>query len=152
MKAAPSMTTAVRRTSLTMLPAFLAALAGVAIGCGIMLPRDHRGSEIHALVHANITLDARQDAAIDALEADFAGTRQRYEAQLRADNALLATAITEEHGNGPKVATAIDRSHHDMGELQKATLAHVFAMRKVLRPDQAAKFDTVVVQALTAAS
>lgn len=144
--------TMARRAVAPMLPAFLAALAGVAIGCAVMLPRDHRGSEIHALVHANITLDARQDAAIDALEADFAVTRHRYEAQLRADNALLASAIAKEHGNGPQVAAAIDRSHHDMGELQKATLAHVFAMRKVLRPDQAATFDTVVVQALTTAS
>ncbi|MBD8617314.1 heavy-metal resistance protein [Sphingomonas sp. PP-CE-3G-477] len=145
------MTAAVRRNLLTMLLAFLAALAGVVIGCRIMLPHGHRGSEIHALIHANIELDARQDAAIDALEADFSVTRQRYEAQLRADNAHLASAIAEEHGNGPKVAAAIDRSHHDMGELQKATLAHVFAMRRVLRPDQAATFDTVVVRALTSA-
>ena len=28
-----------------------------------------------------------------------------------------------------------------MGDLQKATLTHVFAMRRVLRPDQAATFD-----------
>ena len=37
-----------------------------------------------------------------------------------------------------------------MGELQKETLAHIFAMRAVLRPDQAQKFDRVVVKALTA--
>jgi hypothetical protein len=37
-----------------------------------------------------------------------------------------------------------------MGELQKQTLAHIFAMRAVLRPDQAAKFDRAVVEALTA--
>ena len=36
-----------------------------------------------------------------------------------------------------------------MGELQKATLSHVFAMRAVLRPDQAARFDAAVAEALT---
>ena len=36
-----------------------------------------------------------------------------------------------------------------MGELQKATLAHIFAMRQLLRPDQAAQFDRAVVKALT---
>ena len=36
-----------------------------------------------------------------------------------------------------------------MGELQKETLAHIFAMRQILRPDQAAKFDQAVVKALT---
>jgi nickel and cobalt resistance protein CnrR len=37
-----------------------------------------------------------------------------------------------------------------MGDLQKETLEHIFAMRAVLRPDQAAKFDQTVVKALTA--
>jgi hypothetical protein len=36
-----------------------------------------------------------------------------------------------------------------MGELQKATLRHVFAMRAVLRPDQAARFDAAISKALT---
>ena len=36
-----------------------------------------------------------------------------------------------------------------MGELQKATLAHIFAMRQLLRPDQTAQFDRAVVKALT---
>ncbi len=37
-----------------------------------------------------------------------------------------------------------------MGQLQKETLEHIFAMRGVLRPDQAARFDQAVVKALTA--
>ena len=36
-----------------------------------------------------------------------------------------------------------------MGELQKATLSHVFAMRAVLRPDQAAVFDERIAATLT---
>jgi hypothetical protein len=37
-----------------------------------------------------------------------------------------------------------------MGQLQKETLEHIFAMRALLRPDQVAKFDAAVVKALTA--
>jgi hypothetical protein len=37
-----------------------------------------------------------------------------------------------------------------MGELQKVTLEHIFAMRGVLRPDQAERLDASVVKALTA--
>ncbi len=37
-----------------------------------------------------------------------------------------------------------------MGELQKETLAHIFAMRAILRPDQATAFDRAVVKSLTA--
>ena len=61
----------------------------------------------------------------------------------------LAAAIAAEHGYGPKVAQAVDRSHQVMGQLQKETLQHMFAMRAVLRPDQAAQFDAAVVRALT---
>ena len=37
-----------------------------------------------------------------------------------------------------------------MGDLQKETLQHLFAMRSVLDRDQAAMFDKRVVKALTA--
>ena len=83
------------------------------------------------------------------LEQRFAVQRRALELELRADNARLAEAIEAEHGNGPRVAAAVDRSHAAMGELQKATLAHIFAMRQLLRPDQTAQFDRAVVKALT---
>ena len=63
---------------------------------------------------------------------------------------VIAAAIEAEHGNGPQVAAAVDRSHGSMGELQKETLNHMFAMRQILRPDQARTFDRAVVKALTA--
>ncbi|HET9630649.1 MAG TPA: periplasmic heavy metal sensor, partial [Novosphingobium sp.] len=83
------------------------------------------------------------------LEADFATQRQALDARLREANAGLAAAMASEHQYGPKVAEAVDRCHMAMGELQKATLRHVFAMRAVLRPDQAARFDEAVAKALT---
>ena len=68
---------------------------------------------------------------------------------MRAENAGLARAIAAEHRIGPQVTAAIHASHQTMGELQKETLAHVFAMRRLLRPDQAAKFDAAITKALT---
>ncbi len=53
-----------------------------------------------------------------------------------------------EHRNGPAVNAAIDASHVTMGRLQKETVAHVFAMRELLREDQAPKFDEAVTKAL----
>ena len=144
------MSPAFRRNLVTVALAFLAALAGVAIGARIMHSSMRHGTELHALLHSNVTLDPAQEVALDQLEARFAITRAALEAEMRADNARLAAAIEREHGNGPEVLAAVDRSHHSMGELQKATLAHVFAMRRLLRPDQAATFDRVVIRALTA--
>src|SRR3546814_21023285 len=81
---------------------------------------------------------------IAKLEDRYAVRRRDLELELRADNARLAKAIEAEHGYGPRVTAEIDRSHAAMGELQKETLAHIFAMRAVLRPEQAEKFDQAV--------
>src|SRR3546814_762201 len=97
-------------------------------------------------------LDPQQKQKIDGLEADFAARRKALDTELQAANADLAAAIVHEHQYGPDVEHAIDRSHHAMGELQKATLRHVFAMRGVLRPDQAKQFDAAVASTLTSRS
>ncbi len=149
------MTAAFRRNASIILCAFLAAIAGVLVagalaGGWLRSPSPH-GTELHALLHRDVTLDARQEVALDGLEARFATQRAALEAQLRADNVRLAAAIAREHDYGPAVAAAVDRSHRTMGTLQKATLAHVFAMRRLMRPSQTAAFDRVVVQALTPA-
>ena len=130
--------------------AFAAAIAGVWIGSAVLAPKPAADSELHALLHDQLNLDPAQHAKLDALERQFAVRRKALELEMRADNAKLAAAIEAEHGYGPQVSTAIDQSHVAMGQLQKETLEHIFAMRGLLRPDQAAKFDGAVVKALTA--
>ena len=138
-----------RRTLLAALIVFAAAIAGVWVGQAVLVPRPAAGSELHALLHDQLNLDPAQHAKLDALEAQFAVRRKALELEMRAGNARLAAAIEAEHGYGPQVSSAIDQSHMAMGELQKETLEHVFAMRELLRPDQTAKFDGAVVKALT---
>ena len=129
--------------------AFVAALAAV-LGARLWrAPAPPVESEVHSLLHQRLTLDAAQQKRIHALETAFAARRAALEADMRADNQRLAAAIAAEHGYGPQVAQAVDRSHQVMGQLQKETLQHMFAMRAVLRPDQAAQFDAAVVRALT---
>lgn len=129
--------------------AFLAGIAGALVGRAL-IPARTQSSELHDVLHHQLKLDADQEARIEAIERQFAVRRRALELELRAANARLADAIQAEHGNGPKVAAAVDSSHVAMGELQKATLAHIFAMRQILHPDQADKFDRAVVKALTA--
>lgn len=131
------------------LVAFLAAIAGVWLGRHFFPQHAAAGVELHDVLHGKLDLDERQKREIDLLEKRFAVRRQALELELRADNARLADAIEAEHGNGPQVAAAVDRSHQAMGDLQKETLGHIFAMRQILRPDQAKTFDQAVVHALT---
>jgi len=139
-----------RRLLLVALIAFVAAITGAFIGRAYIARQAPVENELHSLLHQQLDLDARQQVRIEAIEARFAIRRQALELQLRADNARLADAIEAEHGYGPQVQAAVDHSHQAMGELQKETLEHIFAMRSVLRPDQAARFDRAVVKALTA--
>ena len=140
--------TLIRRTWLIAAIAFLAALAGVFIG-RTLFPVVPPELELHDVLHHKLALDERQEAQLQILERHFAVRRGALELKLRAANVRLADAIETEHGNGPQVAAAVDQSHHVMGELQKETLSHIFAMRQLLRPDQAAQFDRAVVHALT---
>ena len=139
----------IRRFAIVALVAFLAALGGVLVGRALVTSLAPPENELHAILHDKLELDAAQRAQIEGLEQQFAVRKRALEQQMRSDNARLAEAITAEHGYGPGVQAAVDRSHEVMGELQKETLQHVFRLRHVLRPDQARKFDEAAVKALT---
>ena len=141
--------TNLRRTVLIAAIAFVAALGGVVIGRAVVRPAAPAGTELHRLLHDQLALSEAKHAQIGALEQRFAVRKQALEFELRADNAKLASAIEAEHGYGPQVSATIDHSHMVMGQLQKETLEHMFAMRALLTPAQAAQFDRVVVKALT---
>jgi hypothetical protein len=137
------------RLLLCMIACFIAAIGGVFVGRALLPAPVQPGAELHDVLHHKLALDAEQEARLQVLEQRFAVQRRAFELELRADNARLAEAIEAEHGNGPRVAAAVDQSHAVMGELQKATLAHIFAMRQLLRPSQTGQFDQAVVKALT---
>ena len=137
------------RLALGVVACFVAAIIGVFVGRALLPARAQPGAELHDVLHHKLTLDQGQQARLAVLEQRFAVQRRGFELELRADNARLADAIEAEHGNGPRVAAAVDQSHAAMGELQKVTLAHIFAMRQLLRPNQTAQFDGAVVKALT---
>lgn len=138
-----------RKAVVLALVAFVFAIVGVVIGQKFVVPPSPVENELHDLLHRDLELDSKQDAQIELIEQRFAVRRRALELELRADNARLAEAIEAEHGYGPKVSAAVDRSHAAMGQLQKETLEHMFAMRSVLKPAQAAKFDQALVKALT---
>lgn len=144
------MTSARRQILLIAVIAFVAAIAGVMLGRLLIPARPSQSAELHSLLHHDLDLDTGQKAKLQGIERNFATRRHALEMALRADNARLAVAIEAEHGYGPQVAAAVDRSHRDMGELQKETLSHIFSMRALLRSDQQGRFDAAVTRALTA--
>lgn len=138
-----------KRILVIALVAFFAAIAGVFIGRVVTNQPQASETELHAVLHKDLKLSPQQHSKINAIEAKFAVRRKALEFDMRAANARLAEAIEAEHGYGPQVTAAIDHSHMIMGELQKETVEHLFAMRAVLNPDQTKLFDSTVVKALT---
>ena len=137
------------RVLLIVLAAFVAAIAGVVVGRALTGPASTPAAELHAVLHDGLDLNVDQKVKLESLERRYTIRRSAIELQMRADNAALAAAIETEHGYGPGVAAAVDRAHTTMGELQKTTLAHIFAMRQMLSPAQTPRFDAAVVKALT---
>ncbi|MEW4467014.1 periplasmic heavy metal sensor [Qipengyuania sp. CAU 1752] len=132
----------------------LAVLLAALAGCLGALAADRWSNDdaedsLHQFVHDELSLTADQEERLDALEARFAVEQARLEASARAANAQLAQAMETEHEYGPEVSAAIDEVHARMGELQKATVRHVFDMREILDPDQQLQFDRKVSAALT---
>lgn len=119
------------------------------LGAGKWLSKDTETTSLHSFVHDELELTNEQHQALEEIEGKFAVKRSSLELSLRAANAKLAEAMDEEHEYGPKVALAIETVHERMGELQKATVEHVFEMRGILTADQQKIFDQRVSEALT---
>ena len=128
-----------------LLAVLLAGLAGClgAIAADRWLNHEDNGS-LHQFVHEELVLTEDQNSRLETLEARFAVERAALESSLRAANARLAQAMDAEHEYGPEVSAAIDDVHGQMGELQKATVQHVFDMREILEPEQQRLFDRKV--------
>ncbi|MEY4241977.1 MAG: hypothetical protein RJA14_1673 [Pseudomonadota bacterium] len=130
-----------------------AILAAVASGAATWasatwVMRERQPLSLHSVVHEKLDLSAEQDRRLDAIEARFTARRPALEAEVRAANRELAAAIAASDGDSPQVQAAVDHFHVAMGDLQKATITHVFEMRSVLTPAQADVFDAAVVDGL----
>lgn len=130
--------------------AVLAALASGAAtwASASWVMRERQPPSLHSVVHEQLDLSADQDRRLDVIEAGFAARRPALEAEVRAANRELAAAIAASDGDTPQVQAAVDHFHAAMGNLQKATITHVFEMRSVLTPAQAEVFDEAVVDSL----
>ena len=138
----------VRITLIVALVTAIAAAFGGWVGVRIGVHQAGERAGLDQTVHHRLHLTRVQQARIAALEAAFATRRQALGAEMRAANLDLAAAIDAEHAYGPRAQQAVARFHGAMGTLQEETIRHVMAMRAVLTPEQARRFDGLVDKAL----
>lgn len=100
-------------------------------------PREHVAA--HNWLHRELKLTAEQERALEPIEAKFGAKERELAAALLEANRNLARTMGDEKGFTPRVAAAVEVVHQRMGDLQKASIEHVFDMRTVLSPEQGDK-------------
>ncbi len=138
----------VRTVAYTVVLTLLVAALGGWLGVRYGLRQAPATPGLDQVLHHELTLSPDQQQRLTSLEAGFAARRKVLETEMHAANADLAAAILSEHRYGPAAEQAIDRFHAAMKTLQEETIMHVLAMRAVLTPEQAQKFDQTVSKVL----
>lgn len=123
---------------------FLAIIivAGLA-GFGTLQLSDHglhgRHTAAHDWLHRELKLTEDQERALGPVEVRFGAKERELATMLLEANRDLARAMREDKAYTPRVAAAVEVVHRRMGDLQKASIEHVFEMRAVLSPEQGDK-------------
>jgi Spy/CpxP family protein refolding chaperone len=110
------------------------------------LPADH--VEAHHWIHAQLGLTAQQETELVPIEKRFDEQKRHFGEMLRIANMELAQAIREDRSNSARVTAAVAKIHQAQGELQNATLQHIFEMKPVLKPEQYDKLIQLTADAL----
>lgn len=143
------MTPTVRNIVLTVVLAAIAGAAGAAASARYFSNEHPSPPSMHDVLHDELNLTSEQERRLEAAELRFAERRATLTREMQAANAELAKAIRDSERYGPEVQTAVEHFHASMGDLQKETVLHMFEMRSLLTPEQAARFDRRVGEALT---
>lgn len=128
----------------------VAVIAGASgyLGSRFMNSFYSRKEDAHEWIHQQLNITAEQEMVLEPCERSFAEKKKHYSEQVRLANMELAQAILEDQGNSPKVSESLEKIHQSHGELQKATLEHVFEMKKALSPEQYKKLLDLTADAL----
>ena len=102
----------------------------------------------HEWLHRELNLTDAQLKALEPIEASFGAKQRQLAETLHEANRELARALAEDKAYTPRVTAAVEHVHHRMGDLQKASIEHVFAMRAELTPEQGDKLLVLAQKAL----
>ena len=134
--------------------ALVAAIAGAA--CWLTARYLNRAGyaekgDAHSWIHTQLGITPEQDKALEPIEQRYAEQKKHYGEMLRITNGELGKAILEERSDSERVKAAVAQIHHAQGELQNATLQHIFEMKAMLTPPQYEKLLQSTADALSTA-
>ena len=105
-------------------------------------------ADLHELLHRRVPLNAAERARLEVKEQAYAQKRAQIETRLKAANGRLAVAIAADPRWSPEVEAGTRQVEVAAGDLERATLVHVFEMREGLDPAHRPTYDAALVEAL----
>jgi Spy/CpxP family protein refolding chaperone len=114
----------------------LVAAAACYVSARIFGPLRRSQVSGHEWIHKQLGLTPGEQKALEPVETKFAQRKRTLMREIRSANKELAEAIKQDQEDSPRVSAVVERIHHAQGELQEATLEHVFEMKGVLTPEQ----------------
>ena len=122
---------------------------GAFYACGNFFKTPHHNQiDAHIWLHEQISITAEQDQKLSEIEKKFSDKQRVLREKIHVGNLELAAAMLEDKTFSERVGAAVERIHHAQGELQKATIEHIFDMQTILTPQQAEKLNKLAADAL----
>ena len=123
---------------------FIAGVIGILLGHKYIMPNAGQTIGLHDQIHTQLILDKAQNEKLHLLEEAFSIKKTALEARMKKANSQLSAAMQAAHNMSPEVRAAKTEYVQTLDELQTLTIEHIFAMRGLLNPEQALRFDEIV--------
>jgi hypothetical protein len=110
---------------------------------------DYRAKDYHEWIHKKLNISAEQERRSLSSERRYEETKRHLEEVIRLANIELADSILKDKSYSSSVEKSVAEIHSAMGQLQKATLEHIFELKDVLDTEQYERLMELTVQGLS---
>lgn len=105
-------------------------------------------ADAHLWIHSQLGLSAEQEKQLAPIEHRYDEQKKHFGELIRLANMELGQALLSDKDDSPRVKAAVAKIHEAQGQLQDATLRHVFEMKPILRAEQYEKLLNLTANAL----
>jgi hypothetical protein len=99
-------------------------------------------------LHKQLDIKGKQHDAMAAGETAYHHQQRQLIAEIKQLNADLSVAMVEERKASPRIISVIEKIHAKQGELQNASIMHIFELEKDLTPEQYNKLLKIAAETL----
>jgi len=109
----------------------------------------HPAEDYHEWIHKKLNMTTEQERRSLTSERRYEETRRHLEEVIRLANSELAERILKDKSYSPSVEKSVAEIHSAVGQLQKATLEHIFELKEVLDAEQYGRLIELTAQGLS---